>query len=81
MLVSVAHILKLEQYREEYNIMYRVVESLYCTPENNITLCAKYTSIEKKINTWIDVWMDRRRRGGKKKGKRQAGLWSVCPNI
>ena len=29
--------------------MYRIVESLYCTPEANMTLCVNYTGIKKKL--------------------------------
>lgn len=32
----------------EHSIIYRVVESLCCTPETNETLCVNYTQI--KIN-------------------------------
>ena len=32
----------------EASIMYRETESLYCTPETNVVLCANYTQI--KIN-------------------------------
>ena len=30
------------------SIMYRIVESICCTPETNITLYANYASVEKK---------------------------------
>lgn len=30
----------------EQSIMYRLIESLCCTPETNKTLCVNYTSIE-----------------------------------
>ena len=33
----------------EHSITYRVVESLCCTPEANLTLCVNYTSIKKKL--------------------------------
>ena len=29
-------------YHDEHRVMYRVVESLYCTPETNITLYVNY---------------------------------------
>ena len=32
----------------EHSITYRDVESLYCTPETNITLCVNCASIKKK---------------------------------
>ena len=37
-------------YPNEHRVMYRIVESLYCTPETNVTLYVNYTRI-KKINT------------------------------
>ena len=35
-------------YCGEHGVMYRIVESLYCTPETNIMLFVKYTSTFKK---------------------------------
>ena len=36
-------------YHDEHWVMYRIVESLYCTPETNITLNVNYTGIENII--------------------------------
>ena len=37
-------------YHDEHQIMYRIVESPYCTPEINITLYVNYPGIKiKKI--------------------------------
>ena len=30
--------IKEDTYHDEYRVMYRIVESLYCTPETNMTL-------------------------------------------
>ena len=38
-------------YLDEYRAMYRIVESLYCTPETSITLCGNYIL----VNNWL-VW-------------------------
>ena len=35
-------------YHGEPWVMYRMIESLYCTSETNITLCVNYTWIWKK---------------------------------
>jgi len=35
-------------YIYEHRIMYKVVESLCCTPTTHVTLCVNYTSIKKK---------------------------------
>ena len=34
----------------EHNIIYKTVESLYCTPKTNLTLCPNYTSVKKIIS-------------------------------
>jgi len=33
----------------EHNITYRLIESLCCIPETNVTLCVDYTSIKMVI--------------------------------
>ena len=33
----------------EHSIMYRFVESLYCTPETNITLCVNSLKLKQKL--------------------------------
>ena len=41
-------------YHDEHQVIYRIVESLHCTPETNITLYVNYTGIfllEKKKNS------------------------------
>ena len=35
-------------YHGEHWAMYKIVKSLYCTPENNITLYVNYTGIKIK---------------------------------
>ena len=44
----------------KYNIMYRLVGSLCCTPETNVALCVNYTSIKNKRkvsrNKYAMVW-------------------------
>ena len=41
-------------HRHEHGVMYRMVESLYCIPETNITLYVNYTGIFlKKIEVGI----------------------------
>ena len=35
-------------YHDEHWVIYRIVESLYCTPETNMTLYVKYTGIKIK---------------------------------
>ena len=34
---------------DEHWVMHRIIESLYCTPETNITLYANYPEILKKL--------------------------------
>lgn len=34
----------------EQSIVYRLVESIWCTPEINVTLCVNYMSIKKKLH-------------------------------
>ena len=42
----------------EHSIMYKLVKSLSCTPETNVTLCVNYTQI-KRENTWcLDIQLD-----------------------
>jgi len=38
-----------DTYHAEHPGMSRIVESLYCTPETNITLYVNYASIKKNI--------------------------------
>jgi len=33
---------------DEHQVMYRIVESQYCTPETDITLCFTYSRFKKK---------------------------------
>lgn len=36
-----------QPHSDERSIMYKLVESLQCTPETNVTLCVCYTQIKK----------------------------------
>ena len=48
--------------------MYGVIESIYCTPETNVTLYVNYTGIKTKK---LILKIPERKRGGRKKqGKR-----------
>ena len=40
---------------DKHWVMYRIVESLYCTPETNITLYQNKNSINKKIKGFKEV--------------------------
>ena len=53
----------------EHSTMYRIVESLYCTPEANVTFV--YTSIKKNKNT----------REKMKLGVRLVRLYSFCLSV
>ena len=45
-------------YNGEHCVMYKIVESLCCTPETNIILYVNYTSITKFFNC---SWFERER--------------------
>ena len=44
-------------YHDKHWVKYRIVKSLYCTPETSMTLYVNYTSIKKKlVGEEVCVW-------------------------
>ena len=51
--------------------MHRIVESLYCTPESNITLYINYIGIKIKKKTEKNVMLNEKNQQTKKKKERK----------